>query len=38
MSLFFDTDMTKTGWLQMSDSARKSRRYQLSAEYRRLIG
>jgi len=26
------------GWLEMSDAARKSRRYRLSAEYRQLIG
>jgi Fic family protein len=32
------TEWTKAGWLQVSDSARKSRRYHLSAEYRRFIG
>jgi len=26
------------GWLEMSDAARKSRRYRLSAEYRQFIG
>jgi len=26
------------GWLEMSDAARKSRRYLLSAEYRQFIG
>jgi len=26
------------GWLEVSDAARKSRRYRLSAEYRRFIG
>ena len=28
----------KAGWLEVRDPARKSRRYHLSAEYRRLIG
>jgi hypothetical protein len=26
------------GWLEVSDAARKTRRYRLSAEYRRFIG
>jgi hypothetical protein len=29
---------TDLGWLEMSKKARKSRRYRLSAEYRRFIG
>jgi Fic family protein len=28
----------KAGWLEVSDGARKTRRYRLSAEYRRFIG
>jgi hypothetical protein len=27
-----------SGWLEISDASRKSRRYRLSAEYRRNIG
>lgn len=32
------TDWVSAGWLEMSDTSRKSRAYHLSAEYRRFIG
>ncbi len=32
------TDWVNAGWLEIGDAARKSRRYKLSAEYRRFIG
>jgi len=32
------TEWTEAGWLEIGDAARKSRRYHLSAEYRRFIG
>jgi len=31
-------DWVEDGWLVISDTARKTRRYRLSAEYRRFIG
>jgi len=31
-------DWVEDGWLVISDAARKTRRYRLSAEYRRFIG
>lgn len=31
-------EWTNAGWLEVGDAARKSRRYHLSAEYRRFIG
>jgi MarR-like DNA-binding transcriptional regulator SgrR of sgrS sRNA len=31
-------EWTEAGWLEIGDAARKSRRYHLSAEYRRFIG
>jgi len=31
-------EWVESGWLEVSDTARKSRRYHLSAEYRRFIG
>jgi Fic family protein len=32
------TDWVNAGWLEIGDASRKSRRYKLSAEYRRFIG
>ena len=32
------TEWLADGWLEVSDAARKTRKYHLSAEYRRFIG